>query len=92
VDEVEEGMEKVVFREKVPEAEAVEGEKVSAQNEGAVVDSEESHINGVEDYMSWMYGPPDKEKKSAGGGGKDSEESKIRGVDDYMHWMYNRLW
>jgi len=92
VDEVEEGMEKVVFREKVPEAEAVEGEKVSAQIEGAMVDSEESHINGVEDYMSWMYGPPDKEKKSAGGEGNDSEESKIRGVDDYMHWMYNRLW
>jgi Uri superfamily endonuclease len=90
VDEVEEGVEKVVFREKVPEVEVV-----STQNDDAVVESsEDSSINSVDDYMTWMYGPPDKVKESsaAGEGNNDPEESKIRSVDDYMHWMFNRVW
>jgi hypothetical protein len=92
VDEVEEGTEKVVFREKVPETEAVENDDVSAQTDGAVVESEESRINGVDDYMEWMY---KKEESVDGGEGTaalEPEEAKIRGVDDYMQWMYNRLW
>jgi hypothetical protein len=89
VDEVEEGREKVVFREKVPETDAVEVEP--AHNDDAVVEDEESRINSVEDYMTWAYGHPDKEKESADGEGtNDSEESKIQDVDDYMRWMFNR--
>jgi hypothetical protein len=89
VDEVEEGMEKVVFREKVPETDAVEVEP--AHSDDAVVEDEESRINGVEDYMTWAYGVPNKEKESAAGEGtNDSEESKIQDVDDYMRWMFNR--
>lgn len=86
VDEVEEGAEKVVFREKVPETDAAEAEP--AHNDGVVVKSEESSINSVEDYMTWMY----PQKEFAGGEGKDPEESKIQGVDDYMNWMFNRVW
>jgi hypothetical protein len=58
--------------------------------DAAVVESEESRINGVDDYMKWMY-----EKESASSEGTvapEPEEAKIRGVDDYMQWMYNRLW
>jgi hypothetical protein len=86
VDEVEAGMEKVVFREKVPETET----KVVEGGDAAVVESEESRINGVDDYMKWMY-----EKESASSEGTaapEPEEAKISGVDDYMQWMYNRLW
>jgi hypothetical protein len=70
-------------------------EVVSTQNDDAVVESsEDSSINSVDDYMTWMYGPPDKVKESsaAGEGNNDPEESKIRSVDDYMHWMFNRVW
>jgi hypothetical protein len=89
VDEVEEGREKVVFREKVTETDAVEVEP--AHNDDAVVEDEESRINSVEDYMTWAYGHPDKDKESADGEGtNDSEESKIQDVDDYMRWMFNR--
>jgi hypothetical protein len=86
VDEVEEGEEKVVFREKVPETDAVKAEPT--HNDGVVVELEESSINSVEDYMTWMY----PQKESAGSEGNDSEEAKIQGVDDYMHWMFNRVW
>jgi hypothetical protein len=91
VDEVEEGMEKVVFRENVPETEAVENDNASAQTDGAVVESEESRINGVDDYMQWMYKKEESAGSDEGTAAPEPEETKIRGVDDYMQWMYNRL-
>jgi hypothetical protein len=87
VDEVEEGLEKVVFREKVPEADVVKGEEAKADLKA----DDESRINSVDDYMSWMY-PSDSGKESADSEGIDKEEAKIRGVDDYMSWMFNRVW
>jgi len=65
VDEVEEGTEKVVFREKVPE---VEDESASTRDEDGVADAEEARIDGVEDYMDWMY-KAEAKGESAGGEG-----------------------
>jgi len=92
MDEAEEGQEKVVFREKVPETETVAGEPVSTGAEKAVVDvNDESRINGVEDYMEWMCKPSQNE--SASGETIEWDKTEIRGVDDYMSWMFKgRAW
>jgi len=94
IDEVEEGMEKVVFREKGPESGGAAGDEsasasTSGSDEGAV-DVEKARIGGVEDYMQWMYKGVEM-GKPGGGEGTGSDESEIRGVDDYMSWMFKRV-
>lgn len=75
MDAAEQGKEKVVWGKSSEDTDSP-----TATSE----DSEELHINGVHDYMKWMF------KDSAAIESKVLEESDVHGVQDYMDWMYKK--
>jgi hypothetical protein len=85
IDDAEKDHDKVVYRG------TANSETIGAKQQQAVVKtaapSDESVINTVDEYMSWMYGNKEDfvPEQSAE---VPSPEPEIRGVEDYMSWMY----